>query len=438
MCGWDTDCNVGNVATIMGVLLGTEAIDFYKWIKPTKDLVICSSVIGSLNIMDIPYGASFIAKMAYDLAGESVPEPFADIINRRIHSAHFEYPKSTHAMRVRTDKQDKIQTLEASLQNTDEAAFSGKRSLKVVVKPVEVTQSIYLYQKTYYRPADFHDSRYDPCFSPILYPGQTITGSVMIPGTSYASFVRMYAKDLRSDELILGERIRLENNGQWATVQARIPPMSGAIIGEAGFLFEVGGERKWRMDFTAFVDDFYYQGPAHYEVDFSKEEVEFWNPLHVEVSQMTRLKGIINLEDKQLNISCSDFAEAYTGHYAWDDYRLTCDITPVIGDSQAVNFRVQGAIYSYAFGFNGKGKLALLKNDNGYSELASCDFDWTYGEDYRFVVEVKGKQISAHCGDKVLAVEDAASPYLTGQIGLSVRNGSRMKVKAMSVEPLKG
>ena len=56
MCGWDTDCNVGNVATIMGVRNGLEGIEYEKWRKPINDFLACSSVIGSLNLMDIPTG----------------------------------------------------------------------------------------------------------------------------------------------------------------------------------------------------------------------------------------------------------------------------------------------------------------------------------------------------------------------------------------------
>ena len=37
MCGWDTDCNVGNVATIMGVRNGLEGIEYEKWRKPIND-----------------------------------------------------------------------------------------------------------------------------------------------------------------------------------------------------------------------------------------------------------------------------------------------------------------------------------------------------------------------------------------------------------------
>ena len=437
MCGWDTDCNVGNVATIMGVLVGIEKIDYDRWIKPTKDLVICSSVVGALNIMDVPYGASFIAQMAYQLAGEQIPAPFDSIIADRIHSAHFEYPSSTHTMRVRTDPKDRVQALESMLRNTDEAAFTGKRSLKMMVKPVEVTQKVYLYQKTYYRPEDLHDSRYDPSFSPLLYPGQTVKGAVMIPSASYASFVRLYAKDLRTGELILGDRIRLANDGQWVQLELKLPRMEAALLGEAGYLFEVGGERKWQMDFVAYVDDFGFEGAADYGVNFAKENVEFWNALHVEISQMTKLRGILSLDNHRLNLSCADQGEAYTGHYQWEDYRAEFDMMPITGERATVNFRVQGAIRSYAFGFDGAGRLAILKNENGYRELASCPFDWQHGESYRLSVEVRGTSIVASCNDTVLRCEDKDNPYLTGQVGLSVREGSRMQLAGLSVRPIK-
>lgn len=39
----------------------------------------CSSVIGSLNLMDIPFGAVYIAKLAYAVAGEKMPEPWGEI-----------------------------------------------------------------------------------------------------------------------------------------------------------------------------------------------------------------------------------------------------------------------------------------------------------------------------------------------------------------------
>ena len=75
MCGWDTDCNVGNVGCIMGVHCGLEGIDYDKWRAPINDFLACSSAVPSLNAMDVPYGAAYFAKMAYRLAGETPLRP---------------------------------------------------------------------------------------------------------------------------------------------------------------------------------------------------------------------------------------------------------------------------------------------------------------------------------------------------------------------------
>ena len=211
MCGWDTDCNVGNVATIMGVRNGLDGINYEKWRKPINDFLACSSVMGSMNIMDIPYGASYIAKLAYAVAGEKMPEPWNTITQKRIDSCHFEYPGSTHAMRVRVDGLDKRarKDRECTVINTDESAYTGSRSLKFVAKHVEPGENVFVYKKTHYRPADFHDSRYDPCFSPLVYPGQIIHGSAMIPEYGEDALVSLYARDSRADKIYEGNRENL-------------------------------------------------------------------------------------------------------------------------------------------------------------------------------------------------------------------------------------
>lgn len=67
-----------------------------------------------------------------------------------------------------------IEERESVLYNTDESSYTGARSLKFVAQPVQTGESVYVYRKTYYRPKDFHDSRYDPSFSPLVYPGQRL------------------------------------------------------------------------------------------------------------------------------------------------------------------------------------------------------------------------------------------------------------------------
>ncbi len=432
MCGWDTDCNVGNVAAIMGVLVGLEGIG-QEWIKPVKDLLICSSAIGSLNIMDVPFGASYIAMLAYRVAGEPLPSPFDQIIPKRIDSCHFEYPKSTHALRVRCERREGSASLEATLMNSDEEAFTGSRSLKMHVMPMNPADRVYLYKKTHYQPKDFHDSRYDPCFSPLLYPGQTVHGSAFIPARSRPAYVRLYAREQRTGQVFFGDRTLLAP-GQWREMAFQIPAMEGALLDEAGFCFDMPGENGMRnFDFTAFVDDLYFDGNPEYTIDYGRETTEVWTGNHAEVSQMTRVKGLLYLEDGLLNLSCADFAEAYTGRHDWMDYVADFALTPITGAAHFVNFRVQGALRSYAAGFDGAGKFVLQKNENGYRILAQAPFEWHPGQEYIIQIQALGDEITAKCQNAILHFRDENGPYLRGSVGMSAFRGSRCRYRSIQV-----
>ncbi len=433
MCGWDTDCNVGNVAAIMGVMTGLQGMDRKKWFEPVNDLLICSSVLGSLNAMDIPFGASYICSLGYRLAGEQPPQAWAELLAGKLEWNHFEYEGSTHALRVRTENGE--HDLQAQLTNTDESAFTGARSLKLHAMPLFQDQKVFLYKQTHYGPEDFSDSRYDPCFSPLVYPGQVVKGAAFIPAYSVPASARMYAKEARTGELFLGDALRLMP-GAWQELALQIPAKPGALISEAGFLFAPEAKNPFHsFDFTAFVDDLRFEGKPDYAVDMAVEKNEFWTFMHREVSQFTRLKGLVYLDGGQLNLSCADCGEVYTGHHSWTDYRAEATITAVCGEQAALNFRVQGAIRSYAFGFAGPGKVALTKNENGYRTLAEAAFDWVPGNAYTLSIEARGNELACCVEGATLTYIDATDPYLSGCVGLSAKNGTHLRCSGIAVKP---
>ena len=53
MCGWDTDCNAGNVGTVLGVMCGISGIPG-NYRKPINDGIVLSGISGSLNNLDVP------------------------------------------------------------------------------------------------------------------------------------------------------------------------------------------------------------------------------------------------------------------------------------------------------------------------------------------------------------------------------------------------
>ena len=432
MCGWDTDCNAANVGTIMGVLVGLDGIDFDKWRAPIHDFLACSSVMGSMNSMDIPYGASYIADLAYRVAGETPPAPMDAIFRERIDSCHFEYPGSTHSMQGRCVPSARgNQTPEICLRNTEEAARTGRRSLKAVTKPIEAGDSLDVYKKTYFVPADFHDNRYDPAFSPTFYPGQTIHGSVMAPDSTVPVRASLYAHEKRGDRILQGEVVTLRP-GEWADLTYTVPAMEGGLIDEIGVRLTAceGGV------LSAYLDDFYADGSAAYSFLPEKENPEVWTGTHVEVSQFTRLKGLLYLENGQLHLSCSDFGEGYTGLHTWGDIRVSAELTGLTGQIHCLNFRVQGAIRSYAAGMIAPDTFAILKNENGYRVLQSMKVpEQKNGVPFTVSVQAVGNQLQAVLnGTHTLSVVDDHDPYVMGAIGLSVREGSHAACRYLRVE----
>ncbi|MGI6115547.1 ADP-ribosylglycohydrolase family protein [Luoshenia tenuis] len=426
MCGWDTDCNAGNVGCIMGVLCGLEGIE-EKWIKPIGDFLACSSVLGALNAQDIPYGAGFFARMAYRLAGEEMPKPWREVLSAPQQRCHFEFPGSTHALRVQTGGL-------YHLANTEEQAHTGNRSLRWVIGNAASGELHYLYKQTYYRPEDFDDSRYDPAFSPLVYPGQRLHLSIrpgLEPG-EMAAWAQPYVRDGRTGEVVTGQWVVLDQP-RWYELSLQIPAGSG-LIGQAGVILCGRGKGFESSSLTVYVDDLYFDGTPAYTVDFAQENIEVWNgALHQEISQFTRLKGVAYLEGDCLGVSCNDFGAVYTGG-DFEDYSCSATLEPVIGQWHLLNFRVQGAIRSYAAGFAPDGRLVLMKNQNGYRILCSCPFPWEHAKRYRLSVSARGAALSlAVDGEVLLAYEDEDAPYLRGAVGLCVLEGSHCRYRDLEV-----
>lgn len=436
MCGWDTDCNVGNIATIMGVVCGLEGIDYDKWRKPVDDVLICSTAVGSLSTMDIPYGAIYIAKLACALNGEELPAPYNTILEKKIDDCHFEFPGSTHHILMRGDQDD----FKYHKVNSDEAARSGNRSLKLTFMSKRINKkkpNIYIYRKTYYYMDDFSDYRYSPEFSSIVYPGMTMHASIMVPDygcpEDFFKFlcVRPYVRDSHTGNIITGEQTILKNN-EWADLVFKIPAMDGALLDEMGLqIVPALGQIECgkHQNFVFFLDDLYADGEPDYSIDFSKESKYALDS----ITQMTKNKGLMYLQDGKFHLSCADFAEAYTGRHDWKDYTATFYMTPITGEQHYCQVRVQGCIRSYAAALMPGGKLAIVKNAFGYSTLAETDFAWELGKTYDIRVTAKGNVITASVDGATVTAVDNDRPYLEGMVGIGNEHGSHSCCSSIEV-----
>ncbi len=426
MAGWDTDCNVGNVATILGVMNGLDGMNLDKWQPEIHDMLVCASVLGSYNVLDIPHAASDMAKISYRLAGEQPPEPWQRIFDQAIESCHFEYPTSTHNLRVRREHDAPM-----TIENTAEAAHTGTRSLKLTARDAQTGEALCLYKRTYYRPEDFDDSRYDPEFSPLVYPGQTVTASVMNNTLDWGELeVRLYARTVLDDALLLGDS-QVLTPGEWQALSLRLPP-GDDIIREVGVQAVLA---RPACDVTLYVDDLAFSGAPDVTFDMKRQVTERWRTGRTQASQFTRLAGLLYLEDGLLHLSGANDAACYTGHHTWGDVVASATLRLVTGQAYALLFRVQGARRGYAFGLTDHGTVALMKNEGGWRILTEHLFDATQGQDYTLTATAQGNQLTGTINGVSVTYTDPDA-FLTGCIGLSTSGGSHLACSEMRVSGL--
>ena len=114
-------------------------------------------------------------------------------------------------------------------------------------------------------------------------------------------------------------------------------------------------------------------------------------------------------------VSTTDELEAvsYTHLHDWADYSMYARMIPCLNADAGMNFRVQGAMRSYALCFAAQDRIALLKNDNGYRELCHTEYPWRQGTAYTLCVRLEGGRITAWCEDTLLfTYQDEINPYI--------------------------
>ena len=424
MCGWDTDCNVGSVGAIMGVLVGLDGIA-EKWTRPIHDFMVSSSAVGCLNITTLPDFVRRAARLAYAIAGEEIPEKWREFLSGA-HFADFALPRSTWSFRLRGEGDAAAD----ELYHEDSVVNSGNGALRVHFRRMRPGEARYAYYGTYYHAQDFTDSRYDPAFSPVVYPGQRI--SLCVRAQEGAALKACaFALDDNAGIEHCGEEVLLQP-GEWAEVSLEIPALDGGRISQTGVKCTRCGLSGG--DALLYIDHMDVGGRADYTLDFAREAVEYWpRSRHCEITQLTRWKGHWTIESGMLHGSCADRGEAYTGDIAWRDGEITCRWTPVSRRGRSgFGVRTQGAIRGYAVLADAQ-HLYLMKNEKGYSELARCARP--AGETLEITVRYVGDSLEAyHEGNLLMRAKDAA--FTHGMAGFLVQDGAHAAYAWLKVRVL--
>jgi ADP-ribosylglycohydrolase len=407
MAGWDTDCNAGNVGTILGTAHGIDGIpDHYR--GPINDGVVLSGISGSLNILDIPTYAKTLAAASRRLDKKPVP----DLFNTKNGALDFDFllPGSTHNFRVSNPAMLRLRHAPPRTQG------SGQESLEVLFDRMVRGQSSRIFYKPFFRREDFDDERYMPVFSPTVYPGQEISLAFRLERFSGESvMISPYVRNTTTKECIaLGGAVYRDEETH--EIRFTIPPdderIAGAMIDEIGLIFEGNSPEKNKDLGCLYIDHFRSYGKARYTIAMEKQCKEF-----ASITPFSHNHGAWDLVRHEsgrvyMEAMAAEHAEAMTGNYYMEDAELEGSMMPHNGVSHLAGLRVQGALRGYYGGFHGEGKAVILKHNKTLTELGSVSFPWQHEKLYRICLKAKGASLVLEIdGNVLLECEDHTFRY---------------------------
>ncbi|MEA4813094.1 MAG: ADP-ribosylglycohydrolase family protein [Anaerolineaceae bacterium] len=413
MCGWDTDCNVGNVGAILGVSVGLEGIPDY-WRMPLRDHVVSSSVIGSENIIDIASTATFLAGCGLRLAGKKT-----EIKTPRF---SFIYSGSTQGFRTSCER--------CKMINLSQTRESGAPGLKITINKLDRKGKAEIFVRTHYSIMELAANNYEAAFSPSIYPGQKIKVKILNPiKTPIKVQASLYVKDRIRN--ITHQDPGLPLNFGVNELVMSVPRLDNICISEVGVTFVSLEEAPLSGSF--YLNSFEWDGCMDSRTDF-----EYMLKNGKTILGWTIYSGHWCLENGHYHGSGVEHNETYTGFPEMSNYKALAKLVPVVGGMHCINTRVQGGLRSYAFGFIKDGAAGVLKKVEGiYKIISIVDYDWKLGKKYTLETQVKGSNLVLKINNKKLVdILDEDNPYLTGQVGLSNGPGCTTDYYSMQVSPV--
>jgi hypothetical protein len=243
-------------------------------------------------------------------------------------------------------------------------------------------------------------------------------------------FVSPYVRNTYTEEIIRLEQVAL-NHQAWNDVNFVVPDTEGAMIDEVGFIISTPSPLSNRALGALYLDHFHVHGNSKYKIDFAKQTNEF-----LSITPFAHHHGDWKLIGDAMTYESSTDCSSYTGNYYSADYTVETTVSPKEGTSHGLIFRAEGIRRHYFVGFNGEGTVSLLKNDFGYSELASVAFNWKYDEDYKMSVKCVGEEISFFLnGVEVLKAKD--DRYSRGMFGFGTISKGKGSMNSFIIEEKK-
>ncbi len=437
-CGWDTDCNSGNVGCLMGIKNGLTGINIGPdWRGPIADRLYLPTADGGRAITDAATEAYHIVNIGRALAGQETITP------KNGAKYHFELPGSVQGFQVEGSIEVKG-TL--SLENVTGHSQQGTHSLALRYQGLAPGRVARAATGTFILSADiaaYFDKRgYSLLASPTLYAGQTVRANLSADQTNEQSvtcclYIRVY--DEKDDLMIKRSSPVTLAPGATHDFAWQLEDTAGLPIAEVGV--EISSSQSAAG--SLYLDYLTWDGTPQLKLTCPETmerrnrwgQMPMWqrawvNGVDVYHPYWPEPYRLVQNEGRGLIIQ---------GTRDWTDYQVSADVTPHLVTAAGVGARVQGMKRYYALLLcqtETGPKARLVKALDGDTILAEADFDWQFGQTYQLTLAVEGSGLRATIdGQAILDVEDSQDVLTGGGIALLCEEG-RTATQVVAVGPV--
>ena len=376
-CGWDTDCNSGNVGAIVGVQLGLAAIDAGPdWRGPVADRILIPTADGGRTVSDAVRETEAIVTTAKRLRGEEAVPPKDGA------RFHFSYPGS-------------LQGFDGPVEN-----YEGKLRLRSEGTARTLT-------RTWITPEDKKIAGYGLYASPTIYSGQVVRASVVADRPVVARLVVEIYDSADQLQSVLGPSVSLDADVA-DTLEWTLPDFEGYPIARVGIEVDGSGvvDLDWlRWDGAPQVRFIRTAGGKAFRQAWTDavEEYHEWAPAF----RLVQNEGVGLIS---------------AGTREWTDYAVSASLSLALGDRFGLVARYQGLRRYYGLVLSGDGRLQLVRVFNDEFVLDERDVAVELNREYLFELRVAGSDIVGVLdGEVVLRATDEA--FANGGIGLMAEAG---------------
>lgn len=414
-CGYDTDCNSGNLGCLLGIKLGLDAFGRgrpgeHDWRGPVADRLYVPTAEGGRGVSDAATEAAFLVGLGRALAGAGPLPPKGGA------RFHFAYAGSVQGFAP-----DAAAAAAVTVANAKPHPGEGDGAL--VIRWAGPVAGARVETDTFLPAAAFRMDGYSLSASPLVYPGQTLAATVSVPAANRCPVEAAISYQFygAGDEPVrrAGPPLRIVP-GTGAELRLTLPDLDGMPICKVGLAVaaeQPGAILLDRLGWDGRVAATFRQGP---------DGGAIWWRSWVDAADHFRGNGrefdgrgetfdLIQNPDRGRGL-------AAIGTRDWVDYEVETVIRPRLCDEIGIAARFQGLGRYYALVAGRAGGVRLVKVLAAEDTLAAAPWAWELNRPYRFALRVRGDRIEGLIDGRTVAVarDDALGG---GGIAIIVGNG---------------